>query len=313
MFVTLRLVHFAAIFVIPVVGLCVVMWTLVRSEGRAVRFARGFGATCVLVGALGLYSTHIEPTWLRVDRVALDAPAPGTSDGFRVGVIADIQTDEFGEYEQRAVDTLMAQEADIVFVAGDITQVGADSYDQLAANASDTLGTLDAPAGVFVVSGNTDPSASAIDSMSRAAELTPLNDQVSEMMIEGQKVRLLGIAWPNNRRERVSELIVEFAAASRPDTIDIVLAHSPDIILNVNDPASIDLIVTGHTHGGQVQIPGYGPLWNVTELPREVAGGGLHEVRGVPLYVSTGVGVQRADAPQVRFGVRPSVGVIDIG
>ena len=81
----------------------------------------------------------------------------------------------------------------------------------------------------------------------------------------------------------------------------------------MNDPASIDLIVTGHTHGGQVQIPGYGPLWNVTELPREVAGGGLHEVRGVPLYVSTGVGVQRADAPQVRFGVRPSVGVIDIG
>jgi predicted MPP superfamily phosphohydrolase len=47
-------------------------------------------------------------------------------------------------------------------------------------------------------------------------------------------------------------------------------------------------------------------------VPREVAAGGLHVLGGRNVYVSTGVGIERGQAPQVRLGVRPSVGVLDI-
>jgi predicted MPP superfamily phosphohydrolase len=48
-------------------------------------------------------------------------------------------------------------------------------------------------------------------------------------------------------------------------------------------------------------------------VPREVGAGGLHEVAGNPIYVSTGVGMERGQAPQVRFLVPPSIGVLELG
>ena len=110
----------------------------------------------------------------------------------------------------------------------------------------------------------------------------------------------------------MNELLDDFVRTASPDVVDIVLAHSPDVVLNLRSAANIDLVVSGHTHGGQIRLPIYGPIWNVTELPDEVAAGGLHVVDGVPLYVSTGVGVQRGDSPKVRFGVRPSIGLIEV-
>ncbi|MDE0223120.1 MAG: hypothetical protein OXJ90_27900, partial [Spirochaetaceae bacterium] len=50
----------------------------------------------------------------------------------------------------------------------------------------------------------------------------------------------------------------------------------------------------------------------LTGVPRHVAAGGLHELYGTPIYVSTGVGRERGNAPQLRLGVRPSIGIIDL-
>ena len=61
-----------------------------------------------------------------------------------------------------------------------------------------------------------------------------------------------------------------------------------------------------------MQLPFIGPPITMSEVPRDVAAGGLHELDGVPLYLSNGVGMERATAPQVRFGDRPSVGVVTL-
>jgi predicted MPP superfamily phosphohydrolase len=70
--------------------------------------------------------------------------------------------------------------------------------------------------------------------------------------------------------------------------------------------------VAGHTHGGQVVVPGFGPLMTMSEVPRDVARGGLHWIDGNPIYVSPGVGMERRQAPQVRLFARPSVGVLEL-
>ncbi len=297
---------------LPLVGAIILIASFMRpaNDRRARHAGRAIAALFLLPAAIGFYATNIEPQWLRVDHHTVAGPHQST---VRVGVIADIQTDGFGQYEADAIAQLLAEEPDVVLVAGDLTQVPPSAYSGLVEDAAETLSELTAPHGVFVISGNTDPDVASVVELADSAGLTALDDAIAEFEVDGTLVRVLGVSWPNNRRAAASELLRSFAAEATEESVDIVLAHSPDVVFNFSEVGAIDLVVAGHTHGGQIQVPLYGPVWNVTELPRDVAGGGLHEVRGVPLYVSTGVGVQRGESPKVRFGVRPSVGVLEVG
>ena len=67
----------------------------------------------------------------------------------------------------------------------------------------------------------------------------------------------------------------------------LLLSHVPDVF--ARSPLGVPLTVAGHTHGGQVVVPGYGPLRTMSRLPRRMAHG-LHERDGRWLYVSAGVG-----------------------
>ena len=299
-----------AVVGLPIVGAVVFGASLVRPvKDRRARFGGRLVALAFIAPAfVGFYATNIEPAWLQVEHLTV-----GSGGGVRVAVVADVQTDRFGAFEAEVMKTAVGEEPDLIVVPGDLTQVALSEYERIASSAAQTLSTLEAPGGVFVVSGNTDPSPNSIRAVAEEAGIVALDDEVVEITVDGRRLRLLGLSWPNNRRGGVTDALETFAEGSSEDTIDIVVAHSPDVILNVANGDAIDLIITGHTHGGQIQVPFYGPVWNVTELPREVAAGGLHEVRNVPLYVSPGVGVQRGESPKVRFGVRPTIGILDVG
>ena len=69
-----------------------------------------------------------------------------------------------------------------------------------------------------------------------------------------------------------------------------------------------DLYLCGHTHGGQVQVPFFGPLVTMTSAPRHVAAGGVFETStGMSLALSRGVGMEGDYAPRFRFNCRPHV------
>ena len=74
----------------------------------------------------------------------------------------------------------------------------------------------------------------------------------------------------------------------------------------------MDLTIAGHTHGGQVRIPFFGPPITLSRVPRRVAGGGLHELQGNAIYVSRGVGCERASAPRVRLNCPPEVSLLTL-
>ena len=81
---------------------------------------------------------------------------------------------------------------------------------------------------------------------------------------------------------------------------------------NLRPRTRIDLTLAGHTHGGQVQLPGVGPLMIASRVPRSVGAGGLHSLAGRRIYVSRGVGVERGQAPRLRLGAVPEVSLITL-
>ena len=83
-----------------------------------------------------------------------------------------------------------------------------------------------------------------------------------------------------------------------------------DLITCLCGEIDADLLLAGHTHGGQVQLPGIGPLLTLYGVPRDWASG-LTEIHpGQYLLVSRGIGLERGNAPRLRFLCRPELIVI---
>lgn len=270
--------------------------------------ARVLVALAVVTAGVGVYATHIEPRWLRVDRIDVTTDM-ATSETIRIGVLADIQTTSIGSYEHGAVDRVLDAEPDVIVVAGDVFQGGEREFDVEVDGFAELMDRLSAPHGVYAVEGNIDRVAWLAE-MSDGTDVQLLVDEIVELEIRGQVVRIGGSRDDWSSAE--SRSMVDDLMRSEPGDLAILLAHRPDAVLALPPDSDVDVTIAGHTHGGQIVVPFIGPPVTYTDVPRSAARGGLHDVGGNLLYQSTGVGLERAGAPQIRFLSRPSVGILDI-
>ena len=301
-FTLIHVVYLVLVVGVPLAGAIVLV--LARERSGVI--------TALCIGALlaipvGIYATHIEPFWLRTDSVELSVA--GVGERIRVGVLADLQTTEIGSYENEAVDRLIEAAPDMVLIPGDVYQFDEDVFDERAPQFSEVIQRLvDAASTVFLVSGNTDTVA-GLRAITEGTGARVLDNEVETLVVNGTVVSVGGTTLFSDEREaqRVADRLSDDDQAG----VRILLAHKPDAI-ELLEGRSVDLLVSGHTHGGQVSLPFFGPPLTLSDVPRHVAAGGLHELDGTAVYVSTGVGRERDNAPQLRFGVRPSIGIIDL-
>ena len=299
--------YLAAVVTVPLIaatGLVAGRWARSDLTGPIPRLMLAAG---LVPAALGYYATHVEPNRLVTDRqvVTVDHDAD-----LRVGVMADLQTPNVGAHERRAVERLLDAELDLLLVPGDLHQFEGHDWERRWPEFRDLVAELAAGIEhVVVVEGDTDFVA-GLDVILEGTGAVLLVDEVLDLDVDGRPVAIAGLTLSGHRTRAGQDAIGELAA--RPtDTTTILLSHRPDAVFEVV-PGSIDLVVSGHTHGGQIAVPLIGPLVTATDVPRAVAAGGLHQVDGREIYVSTGVGLERGRAPQVRFLVRPSIGVLEI-
>ena len=312
---------------------------------------RPWGVTAVCVVALaavpvGVYATYVEPFWLRAETVSLavdglDGP-DGVDEPIRIGVLADLQTTAVGDYERDAVERLLGFQPDIVLLPGDLYQFDAELFDERAPGFTELIGRIvsEVPL-VYMVSGNTDTVA-GLRRITEGTGARVLDNEIDVFELNGVSVwvggttlfgddatarrmarRLAGAGqWPagdgvgpagggDSDGGGDGDSDGGSAGARSGLGVRILIGHKPDAIELVRQ-TPVDLVVSGHTHGGQVSLPLFGPPLTLTGVPRHVAAGGLHELHGTPIYVSTGVGRERGNAPQLRLGVRPSIGIIDL-
>lgn len=306
-FPVVHLWYLAGTIALPATGLALVVAVAVRRGRWAVG---ALGGALLLLAPVGWYASHVAPYRLAVDRseVALPAARAG-DDPIRVGVLADLQTTEITSYEERAVDELLAERPDVILVAGDLFQGGDDRFVAEAPAFRALLGRLEAPGGVYAVRGDVD-TGDRMDVLLEGTGIEILDNEIAELAVGDRSVRIGGnpLRWAPPEGVAVRDDL----AASDPADVRILLAHRPEVVLGLKPTDDIDLVVAGHTHGGQVAVPGFGPLLTFTEVPRSVAAGGLHDVDGHAIYVSTGVGMVREQAPQIRLFTRPTIGLITL-
>lgn len=292
---------------LPMLGLGLVVAAARRRTEPAVAVV----AVVLLVAVpVGWYATHWAPYALRVDRatVALPAERAGT-DPVRIGVLSDLQTNRIGPYEHRVVRTLLAQRPDLIVIPGDLFQGDDRQFQAVLPEYRALLRTLRAPAGVYVVQGDSETA----DRMQRLVEGTGiriLRDDAVALRVGDRRVLLGGnkLRWAPIEGVALRDRL----RAAPAGAIRVLVAHRPEVVLGLPERSGVDVVIAGHTHGGQVALPLLGPVVKFSPVSRSVAAGGLHEVAGNPIYVSTGAGLVRQQAPQVRFLTRPSVGVVTL-
>lgn len=319
---------FLVVVGLPVLSGASMGWVLVRWRGRRVTGPAGAALVLgLLAGAVGVWGSVIEPYRLEVDRpapLALPETRAG-SDPLRIGVLTDLQTVHVGDHESRAVDLLMAERPDLILLPGDVFQGSREQFDRELPALQELFGRLHAPGGVFIVHGDVDPAISApnefesphsvrlspavptLDEVVRGTDVQVLRQEVVFIRVGDRMVQIAG-SLLDPGPEGTGRLVEQFSRS--PEVVRILLAHRPDVVLDLPDGISPDLVVAGHTHGGQISVPFVGPILTLSDVPRHVAAGGLHPLEGTHLYVGRGVGMERGQAPPVRLGVPPNVGIL---
>jgi predicted MPP superfamily phosphohydrolase len=208
--------------------------------------------------------------------------------------LSDLHIQNFGARERTALDHIRSAEPDLICLTGDYLRSG--TGEESVPSAQRFLRELDAPYGVYATTGNWDfnPKPLFLDS-----RIDLLSDSYMDVDTPGGTVRLAGFRFSSSPT----------ALEGPPDDVlSVLLHHNPDF-LEVAHDLGYDLYLAGHTHGGQVRIPGLGAIVRMSLRGYDA---GLYSMGDTVLYVNRGLGAEKGPLPEFRLFCRPEVTVIDI-
>jgi predicted MPP superfamily phosphohydrolase len=255
--------------------------------------ATGIGAATGTLAHGYLYERHhLELTRQTLHVVGL----PPALSGLRIGFLTDFHRSETVSHEMvaRAVQMVMAEAPEMIVLGGDYVTWGDRRF---VGPAADALAPLAAPNGVFAILGNHD------DDRDMPAALTAkgfvvLRDARTRLMVRGETMDLAGIRYWTRRASDIAHVL----RGASPNVL--LLAHTPMRLAEATALA-VPLVLSGHTHGGQIVLPGVGAI-AAREFP-VIAGVGRRE--GTVIFVSRGVGTVYIP---VRLNCPPEVAILTL-
>ena len=275
-----------------------------RARRRTDRGAAGLFASAMSV--LLIVACFIEPNRLVVERTRVElAGLPAGISPLRVVLFSDLQSAHLGARERRVPELIAELRPDLIVIAGDLV---AQSFDEATAleQVRYVLSRLSAPLGVYVVNGDVDEVVRGGIAAIVSGTGARLLDNESVVLPTEPPIELIGI---DPRREaRMAQMLAQPARAR----VRLGLVHRPRHWQELA-AAGCQLVMAGHTHGGQVVIPGFGPPITLETVPRHVAAGGLHTMDATTqLYVTRGIGKEGGFAPQIRLFCPPEITLLEL-
>ena len=262
----------------------------------------------ILIALRGcVYEPYIA---LKVNRLEVEALNwPKDVPQFKIGIISDIHAGNRPLENwrvTRAINRLNAEKPDIVFLLGDFVNGFGMASSMPPEQLAKILSNIKAPLGTFAVLGNHDigfGSQKLIKPLEKSGVKFLRNDYAA-INIGDSKFYVAGINFSFSKYYNFKRLFSKIPQ----DAPTILLMHSPEIFPALPQEASV--VFSGHTHGGQVRLPFVGALTKShTIYPDNVEYGLLHSPRGVPIYVTSGIGTSGVTA---RLFCPPQIEIITL-
>lgn len=274
------------------------------SIGLVVTIAGG-----AIVTLMALWAVWLEPSKLRNDTRTLSLPGwPDEAGELRIALLSDLHVGSpFNGPDrlEQVVDTTMRARPDLILIAGDFVINGVKGGRFVEPEEiADRLSRMTAPLGVWAVLGNHDWwfDGPRVRAALEGRGIRVLEDEAVKIVGDGGSFWLAGVGdlW-----EAAHDVGAALAQVSDDDPV-LLLTHNPDLFPDV--PRRVALTLAGHTHGGQVRLPGLGRPIVPSRFGERFAAGHVVE-DGRHLFVTPGIGTSMIP---VRFLVPPEVSVLRI-
>ncbi len=282
----------------------------------------------ILIIILAWYCFIFEPNNLKIEKITVKINnLPTSFENVKIVQLSDFHCKKFGKKEEKTLQMIEPLDPDFIFITGDIVDRNTQDIDSCKM-LWQTLGEK-YPNKVYAIFGNHDfenYQSSYLEQSLNESGIILLNNKNQELEKNGDKIELIGVVDPGvayNRVEKkyglfhffytkevidyLDDLPIAFEGVNN-DEVKIVLSHSPDIIEDINSNETADLILVGHTHGGQIKIPFLRAFWSPTKDHGKYISG-LFKINNFYLYVNRGIGVSFLP---IRFNSDPEITLIEL-
>lgn len=300
----------------PFLGLVALRWAIVLlavplatrwplSVLLALALVQGF------IWAMMAYGTMVEPFRLQVTHLEIPTTKfPNPSLPLRIVQISDLHVERLTRRERALPDLVAGLEPDLIVLTGDMLSTSYNDDLRALADLRSLLAQLHAPGGIYAVWGTIEVDLpDLLRPVFQDLGIVVLEDRAVEVKIREQRLWLMGLLCT---REPVAEgaKLRALLADAPPGAFSLLLYHVPDLMPQASS-LNVDLVLAGHTHGGQWRVPGFGALLTSSRYWKRYEAGLYREGR-THLYVSRGVGMEGFGTPRARFFCPPEVVLVTI-
>ena len=273
--------------------------------------------TAVVFGALFLVLiiwTAWGNTALELNEyIVISEKLPTAFDGYRIAHISDLHNAEMGDDNEKLLEMLENAEPDIIAITGDMID-SRNTDIQIALRFAEKAVKI---APCYYVTGNHEARMSGYDELKNGlVELgvAVLEDERAELEVSGEVIAVIGVNDPSFQTDYLfgdAETVIESKLQElicQEDTYAVLLSHRPELF-EAYVGSNIDLVLSGHAHGGQFRLPIIGGVVAPNQGLFPKYDGGLYTEADTNMIVSRGIG--NSIIP-FRFNNRPEVILIEL-
>ena len=253
----------------------------------------------------GIWGVFVEPRQIRVEKFSLKIKnLPPSFKNLKILHLSDFHSKKFGQKEKKVLEILNQLNPDFIFITGDIVDWTTRDFEgsqkfwkELSKNYESRI---------FGVYGNHDHRNKNFRDLNiflKESKIEILNNESRKIERGKDYIYLIGVADPHLGYDDI-EKAMKGIEGNAPK---ILLAHSPEIFRKINEK-DIDLVLVGHTHGGQINIPIFADLILPLKYDKKYKSG-LFKENSIYLYVNRGTG---ETILPIRINAFPEVTLIEL-
>ncbi len=270
----------------------------------------GVASLQFLVCVLLFYGLLVEPFRLQTAHLEIPNRLSNPGSPLRLVQLSDLHVERLTRREQSLPALMERLDPDLILLTGDFLSTSYNKDPQALADLRWLLSQFHAPGGVYAVWGTPEVDfPEVLRPVLVDLGITVLEDQAVDLVCRGHRLWLMGISCIRDLQAAgttLDSLLVD----APPGAFTLLLFHTPDLMPQASN-RGVDLVLSGHTHGGQWRLPGIGAILTSSRYWKRYEAGYYRE-GDTHLYVSRGLGMEGFGAPRARFFCPPEVVAITL-